>query len=184
MAFNRLTFSRDWTKETDFPTYQDSEEQVREDLQYHPNALRDFINSLLAALEERTAAASIGAMNDDKAVTIQSVLNLYADKLADLAEDIRTVSGGGVPELVKSTAVTFAQESWINTSSGVSMTIAKTEHKRDSENFGYTIYQLADGIYQGGAGSAALTRVICNADGSITLTADEAYSGKIVFFGM
>lgn len=183
MAFSRLTFGRDWTKETDFPTYQDSEEQVRADLQYHPNALRDFINGLLDALEAKTAAANIGALNGDAGTTVQSVLDSHAEEMEQLAEDIKTVAGGGVPSVVQSTAVTFGAASWIASTDGVSLTIAKTEHKRGSATFGYNLYQLVSGSYRSGTWGTAATRVAYNEDGSITLTADEAYSGKIVFFG-
>ena len=185
MAFNRLTFGRDWTKETDFPTYQDSEEQVRADLQYHPNALQDFINNtLLAALEGKTAAGNLGALNGGAAATIQSVLDSYADDIAQLVEDIKTLASGGVPAIVRSTSVVFESASWVQTSSGVSLTIAKAEHKRDGDTFGYNLYQKVDGVYRSGTWGAAATRVVYNTNGSITLTADEAYSGKIVFFGM
>ena len=123
-------------------------------------------------------------MQSGKATTVQSVLDLYAVRLAELAEDIRTVSGGGVPSVIKSAAIFFQKENWVGTVDGVSLTIAKTEHKRENENFGYTVYELVDGLYRGGTEPAAFTCVVCNADGSITLTADEAYSGKIVFFGI
>ena len=53
MSLNKLTFGKDWTSALDFPTYEVSEEQVRADLQYHPDQIRDFLNDeLIAALEE------------------------------------------------------------------------------------------------------------------------------------
>ena len=184
MAFNKLTFGRDWTKETDFPTYQDSEEQVRADLQYHPNALRDFVNGLIDALAAKTASANMGAMDGETESTVQGVLNSHAKTMAQLAEDIRTVSGGGVPSVVRSAAVTFNAASWVSAAGGASLTIGAAEHKRENASFGYNLYQLVDGVYRSGTWGTAATRVVYNADGSITLTADEAYSGKIVFFGM
>lgn len=184
MAFTRLNFGRDWTKETDFPTYQDSEEQVRADLQYHPNALRDFINSMLSALEAKTASGSIGAKNGDTASTVQDVLNSHAAEMQRLAEDIRTVSGGGVPSVVKSSTVTFTAESWAAAGNTATLTIPEIDHKRENSGFGYNIYQLVNGAYRSGTWAAAATRVTYNSGGSVTLTTDAAYTGKIVFFGM
>lgn len=184
MAFKRLTFGRDWTKETDFPTYQDSEEQVRADLQYHPNALRDFINGLLDELEARTASESVGALNGDAVSTVQSVLNAHAEQMKQLADDIRTVSGGGVPSVIKSSTVTFSAESWAVIDNAATLTIPQSDHKRESAGFGYNLYQLVGGVYRGGTWAAAATRVTYNSGGSVTLTADAAYTGKIVFFGM
>lgn len=42
-----LTFTRDWRNREDFPTYENSEEVVRADMQYHPDALKDFINNTI-----------------------------------------------------------------------------------------------------------------------------------------
>lgn len=185
MAFTRLEFKKDWTREADFPTYQDSEAQVRADLQYHPNALRDFINdTLLAALEAKAAAGSLGAVKDGAAETVQSVLDRHAEELAQLVEDVKTVSSGGVPSVVRSSAVAFSANGWAAVSGAVTLTIPKSDHKRESESFGYNLYQLVGGVYKSGTWGAAATRVTYNSGGSITLTADEAYSGKIVFFGM
>ena len=53
MSLEKLEFGRDWTNPTDFPTKQDSESVVRADMQYHPDAIKDFLNGvLIPALEE------------------------------------------------------------------------------------------------------------------------------------
>ena len=186
MAFKRLSFGKSWTSSADFPTFQDSEEQVRADMQYHPNAVRDFLNNvLLKELEQKTAAANLGATTaEGAAATVQSVLNGYAQDIATLTDDIETLAGGGVPVTAQCVAVVFTTESWVNISDGVLLTIAKSEHKRNDANFGYNLYQQVGSEYRGGTWSAAATRATYNADGSITLTADAAYNGKIVFFGL
>lgn len=186
MAFKKLEFQKDWTREADFPTYQDSEEQVRADLQYHPNAVRDFLNqSLLIALEAKTAAENLGAINgNNTAGTIQGVLDAHFEQLMQLTEDIKTVAAGGVPSVVQSSTVTFAAGSWSVVSNTATLIIPKSDHRRESGGFGYNLYQMVDGAYKSGTWGTAATRVTYNSDGSITLTADEAYSGMIVFFGM
>jgi hypothetical protein len=181
-----LDYRKVWTSSADFPTYQTDEEQVRADLQYHPDAVKDYINkTLLKALEDKSAAAELGAADADGAKgTVQSVLDSHNVSLKQLKEDLETVAGGGVPSVLQNTSVPFDADSWVTVSGTATLTIAKSEHKRETPNFGYNLYQLVSGTYKSGTWGTAATRVTYNADGSITLTADEAYSGKIVFFGM
>lgn len=184
MAFTRLSYKKDWTRAEDFPTYQSDETQVRADLQYHPDAVKEYINTLLQELENKTAAAELGAMSDGAAATVQSVLDSHQSELKQLKEDIETVASGGVPSAVMSTAVTFSADSWATVSGAAQLTIPKSDHKRENANFGFNLYQLVDRVYRSGTWGAAATRVVYGSNGSITLTADEPYSGKIVFFGL
>lgn len=46
---NKFSYTRDWTKPADFPTFEDDEQTVREDMQYQPNELKQFINEALVA---------------------------------------------------------------------------------------------------------------------------------------
>lgn len=48
----RLAFGRSWNNSADFPPVQENEATVREDLQYHPDAIKDYLNELVTALEE------------------------------------------------------------------------------------------------------------------------------------
>ncbi len=185
MAFTKLVFEKDWTRSEDFPTHESSEVQVRADMQYHPNALRNFINALLDALESQSAAASLGAADEKgAAATLQTLLDSHAQSLALLRDDVDTLAGGGVPLSAQSVEVKFQKASWLTASDGVTLTIAQRDHKRNRSTFGYNIYQLVNNIYQSGTWGAAATRVTYNSDGSIKLTADQAYTGKIVFFGL
>ena len=185
MAFTKLNYGKSWTNQADFPTYQENEEQVRADLQYHPDAVKAFINdTLLKALEAQAAAGNLGAMQDGAAATIQSVLDSHGGTLLQLAEDIQTLAAGGVPMVAQSCGVNFTAESWSAAEGGAVLVIPKSDHKRENANFGYSIYQLVDGVYKSGTWGAAATRMVYGTDGSITLTADEAYSGRIVFFGL
>ena len=186
MALTKLEYRKVWTSNTDFPTYQTDEEQVRADMQYHPDAVKDYINNtLLKALEAKGAAAELGAADADGVKgTVQSVLDSHNTSLKQLKEDIETVASGGVPSVLQNTAVAFTADSWATVSGVATLTIAKSEHKRETANFGYNLYQLVSGTYKSGTWGTAATRVTYNSGGSITLTADEAYSGKIVFFGL
>lgn len=186
MALTKLTYGKVWTSNADFPTYQTDEEQVRKDMQYHPDAVKDYINNtLLKALEAKGAAAELGAVDADGVKgTVQSVLDSHKASLAQLKEDIETVASGGVPSVLQNTSITFTTGSWATVSGKATLTIAKSEHKRETANFGYNLYQLVGGIYQSGTWGTAATGVTYNANGSITLTTDEPYAGKIVFFGL
>ena len=185
MAFTRKSFEKMWTNPEDFPAYQDSEEKVRADMQYHPNALLGFLSSLQNELEAKSAAGSLGALNAAGAAdTVQSVLDNHNSELGRLSESIRDLAAGDAPDLVRSAEVEFFEESWIESGGKMSLTIDKADHKRGSAAFGYNLYQKVDGDYLGGTWGTAATRAVYNADESITLITDTPYEGKAVFFGM
>lgn len=185
MAFKELTYGKVWTSAEDFPTFQNDEEQVRADMQYHPDVIREYINgTLLPTLDGQTAAQLLGAVQDGAASTVQGVLDAHRESLVQLAADIQTLASGGVPTVAQSTAVTFAADGWADTGAGKMLRIPKSDHKRENANFGFNLYQLVEGSYRSGTWGTASTRVVYGDNGTVTLTADEAYSGKIVFFGL
>ena len=47
MGLSHLSFLRDWKNPADFPTVEPDEATVRADLQYHPDAIKDYINETL-----------------------------------------------------------------------------------------------------------------------------------------
>lgn len=49
MSIADLAFTKSWTDSADFPTYEPSEDQVRADMQYLFDEIRDFINAYLVA---------------------------------------------------------------------------------------------------------------------------------------
>lgn len=52
MSLPELSYEKVWTSPEDFPTFEGSEEQVRLDNQYHPDAIKNYINDdLLPALQ-------------------------------------------------------------------------------------------------------------------------------------
>ena len=182
MAFEKLEFEKVWTSAEDFPTYESDESQVRADMQYHPDALKDFINALIDGLAAQDAANALGAEDGGTASTVQSVLNNHADLLAGLAEDLATLAAGGVPTSSQSTSVSFTEESWYEAENEpVTLTIPRTDHKRGRSAFGYQIYQNGSS----GTWGAATTRVTYDENTKdITLTAEAPFEGKIVFFGL
>lgn len=90
MAFPKLTYEKTWEDPAAFPTYQDSEQQVRADLQYHPDAILRYINeTLLPALAAETAAAGLGDARTGKIqTTIEELYELIATLRSDLEQAV------------------------------------------------------------------------------------------------
>ena len=59
MAFSTLTFTKSWENAADFPTYEVNEQQVRADLQYLHDEMRDAFNALVARLNDAAVAGEL-----------------------------------------------------------------------------------------------------------------------------
>ena len=89
MALETLTYGKLWTSATDFPTYEADETKVRADMQYHPDAIKAFLNEkIVAILNGVSGAENIGAA-DGKSVQAN---------LDQLVEDIQALAGGTIPD--------------------------------------------------------------------------------------
>lgn len=77
MSFNRLSFTKNWTNPTDFPTVESDEAQVRADMQILHDESKNGLNRLMDQLEAASAAADLGAQAVDGsgASTLQRELN-------------------------------------------------------------------------------------------------------------
>lgn len=79
MAFDKLNFTKSWRTDESlpyFPTFEDGETQVRQDMQQLHNETRTTLNGLINALAESTAADEIGAVDSDgNASTVQDELD-------------------------------------------------------------------------------------------------------------
>ena len=186
MSFERLEFEKTWLSSTDFPTYEDSEQQVRSDLQYHPEALRAFLNEvLLPALEAPDAAGSIGASVGETTGTLEEVLQGQMAAIEQVNEDIETLAAGGVPPAAQCVRVEFTKESWSAGAEGASMAVPKEIHKRKGPAFGYALWETVDGAARSDTWGVLGTQVAYDEDtGAITLTGETAYAGAVVFFGV
>ena len=80
MAFERLEFTKSWENPQDFPTYEQSEAQVRADLQLLHEETRQGINRLVDALNDSAAAAQLPFSGEGlNAETVQeAILETYA----------------------------------------------------------------------------------------------------------
>jgi hypothetical protein len=111
MSLNQFEYTKSWRNPTDFPTYENREEKVRDDMQSLFDEVRDALNALISALNS-TASAS-GA----KQIAISPIVGLTGydnvqDALAGLLAiyEAGTVTDGSVttPKLA-SKAVTTAK---------------------------------------------------------------------------
>lgn len=193
MPFEKLKFARLWTviDETDttgFRTYQDSEEQVREDLQYHPNAIRDFLNDkLLPALESEAAAESIGVtMTGSEAKTLAGALAYIAGQFVNIYKSIESVTKEKLPEGMSAKAITFAETEWVTAEDGAyRISIPKAQHTREDSTFGYQIWALVGDTYRSDTWYSAGTSVeFQNITGELILKSGTPYSGRITVFGV
>lgn len=183
MAFTRLEYQKTWLSNTDFPTHQDSEQKVREDMQYMPDAVMTFINDvLLPALENPSGAAQIG--DEQKGNLAATLADVYAE-LERLDEDIRDIADGETPGAWRSVVVDFETADWTEFGSGYDLYIPQSVHNRVSSAFGFRVWQNTGG------------RAVCNTwlascasamrsdeTGIITVTAEEPFDGYVVFFGV
>lgn len=187
MSFKRLEYERVWTDKDHFPTYEDSETTVREDLQYHPDVIKNFLNTvLIAALEAKAAAGTFGATDGDGAAsTVQAVLDGHLAHLRQLDEDVETLASGGVPSVSRCTPVEFTTADWATVAGGYQFVIPQSTHRRTSSAFGYNIWENVNGALEDSTWNVTGTTARHDAStGSIVLEAEEAYAGLVVFFGV
>lgn len=182
MPFTRLEYEKKWTSRTDFPTYEGSENQVREDMQYHPDAVREYINeTLLKELEGDTGAGLIGdSRNGNVGATMDSVFRT----LEEHAEELKDLAAGEAPESVRSVKVTFTAEQWNGPgeTGEFELRISRATHKRMNDAFGC---KLQDGAGKTNSWQVLGTNVGYDGEtGEIVLTARNAYPGSAVFFGV
>lgn len=95
MGLRRLSFLRDWKNPADFPTVEPDEATVRADLQYHPDAIKNYINETLIPSHDSLTYAKHS--HDNKTV----LDGITANDVAKWRESIGTfrinvTSSGGV----------------------------------------------------------------------------------------
>lgn len=185
MAFSRLSYGKVWTSNEDFPSYEDSETQVRADMQYHPDAVKDFINSVL--LSELESSEGAGMIGDKCKGTVELTLEDIYKVLDTHAEDIKDLAGGETPESLRGVRVTFGLTDWVLSDDGsyYKIVFSKDQHNRTSNSFGYVLSYLSGGAYLKNTWATAGTDVRYSASTQeITLRTSEPYAGAVAFFGV
>ena len=83
-----LEYERVWTNRQDFKTYEDSEDEVRADLQYHPNAIKDYLNNTILPKLNTINASDITVTGGNDLQT----------KLSTMDYEIANVTLGQIPD--------------------------------------------------------------------------------------
>lgn len=192
MAFTRLSYVRSWLRsdeQTGFPTQETSESKVREDMQYHPDKIMEYINSrLLAELESvggESALSGAEQIGDTFQGTVAATLARLFERADENHEDILALAGGGVPDVVKSSVVAFTADGWAESDGAYELRILQTQHKRPGGNFGYKLQSLFDGVLRTDTWAVLCTSVGYDSETQdIVLTAESAYDGVLTAFGV
>ena len=78
MAFEFLEFTKSWTSEEDFPTYEPDENQVRQDLQFLHEETKNAFNRLIGKLNQKNVSGMLPFFSG----------NLQADNVMDAIEEV------------------------------------------------------------------------------------------------
>ena len=185
MPFSRLNYGKVWTSDKDFPIYEGSETKVRQDMQYHPDAVKQFINDvLLPELEGTGGAVKIG---DEQEGNLAATLAAFVEHFDQNDEAIRNLAAGESPEAVRASQVSFTAEGWAeDTETGLwELRILQSQHKRLNEAFGFKLQSKVGESYLTNTWEVACTDVGYDPDTQdVVLTAENAYNGAITFFGV
>lgn len=185
MALTRLEYEKTWLSSGDFPTYEDSEQQVRADMQYHPDAVRDYLNgTLIPELEGNGGSGHIG---DPRGGSVRVALDQVDGTLEEHRQAILNLAAGTPPEAVRAARVDFGLEDWAAPGEGAdpALRIGREAHGRYNGDFGYSLCERVDGESRSGSWNVQGTDVGYDSEtGDVVLTAEEAYAGSIVFFGV
>lgn len=184
MPLTKLEYEKSWTDGGDFPTYEADEEQVRADMQYHPDAIRDYINETL--LRELASAEGAENIGDGQQGSVAASLEEAFRRLDAADSDIKNLASGESPEAVRAAVVSFTAEGWTEDEGGCyALRILQSQHRRLSDAFGYKLQHLVNGTYRVNSWAIAGTEVSYDTgSGDVVLTGEHTYAGRITFFGV
>lgn len=182
MALKTLSYLRSWINDTDFPTYVTEESRVREDLQYHPDVIKNYINNdIVAGLAAQDGASHVGY----GATTVAGQLGHIDTELASMADDINRLAAGDTPQAVMALRLGFPAENWTAAENGYELRIPPEIHKRTGPGFLCEIRMWNGEAYVSNTWATAGTIVRYDeATDYIVLSYDCAYYGEIVFLGV
>lgn len=179
MGFTKLAFLKTWLSDKDFPTVEESETQIRQDFQYHPDAIMQYLNEvLLTELEGAEAAKALGTEDGRSIQVYLDELDKYAkEEVEKLNEIVHTLVSGGTPDAWTASKVVFTAEEWVQEGDGHVLRIPKEQHNREHDAF---VHSIRPGNWY-----ALCTSVIYDEETEvIALGSEEPYSGEIVFYGL
>ena len=84
MSLEKLKYSKDWTNPSDFPTVELNEEQVRADMQFLYDEIRDYLNGLTDVLDGLGVATTVQLPDDAAGFRY---VRLNADRVLETSTD-------------------------------------------------------------------------------------------------
>jgi hypothetical protein len=123
MALDSLEFTKDWTDPEDFPTYEPDEKQVRADLQYLHNEIRDFLNSMVQTLNEQ-GAVHLGALDGDGDGNTTSIQAALESLRQSVVQSGNVPVGGASGAVLQKKSDTMYDLEWRSVFASVSFTEA------------------------------------------------------------
>jgi hypothetical protein len=154
-------------------------------MQYHPDAVKQYINSVL--LPELESGEGAGMIGDKRKGTIALTVTDIYNVLDKHAEDIKDLAGGETPESLRGVRLAFALTDWVLSDDGSTYKIvySKNQHKRTNDSFGYQLFCRSSGVYKSNTWATANTDVRYSSNTQeITLRTTEPYAGAAAFFGV
>lgn len=86
MSFDTYSYTKKWTSDTDFPTYETDETKVREDIQLLYDEALAATNGLIEQLGQETAAANIGAVDGGgNPISVQDLVRSIYDAIEGMS---------------------------------------------------------------------------------------------------
>lgn len=158
--------------------------------------IKAFLNdSLLPELSGTGAAGSLGAVLNGEKMSVQDALDLL--QMASIQSGNVPIGGGAGDVLQKRsdglydlewrplfTSVAFTVSDWAEGEDGCTITVPAERHQRRNGAFGCALRHSVDDVLKSNTWAVLGTQTVYDdATGNITLSAADAYDGRIVFFG-
>lgn len=102
MSLTKFEYTKDWNNPNDFPTIENSEINVRRDMQSLYDEAKDGINHLIDELESRTSGSSgakqigLTSPSGSTATNVQAIVNEHQSSIAELDEMAHTHANKGL----------------------------------------------------------------------------------------
>lgn len=97
MALELLSFTRTWLSSEDFPTIEPDETKVREDLQFHPDSIKKYLNQTIVPALDDIIENGVKCPN---ALVFSGAVTARYDGDEEVHVDIPVGSGGGATATV------------------------------------------------------------------------------------
>ena len=96
MAISQFDYTKTWRSSTDFPTYENREEKVRDDMQSLFDEIKNGLNAVITALSSTASASGAKQIGIEPLVALSGYGNTVQDALVGILALIDDVQAGVV----------------------------------------------------------------------------------------